>query len=145
MLGTYQVCPHLVPTCMHTVDTCLMCFTFTRMCHNGALSARCLFIQGAGETGQAEAYFNSRIMRNPRVKGSIARYMGEFVADKSDGGFIKGTQWLVWKFESDSTLSDAMQVCCLPCVQLQLFVMFDHTRLQPCSLVGGNVTCGCNS
>ncbi|KAL3163274.1 hypothetical protein ABBQ32_009669 [Trebouxia sp. C0010 RCD-2024] len=65
--------------------------------------------KGAGETGQAEAYFNSRIMRNPRVKSSIARYMGEFVADKSDGGFIKGTQWLVWKFESDSTLSDAMQ------------------------------------
>lgn len=52
-------------------------------------------------------------MRNPRVKSSIARYMGEFVADKSDGGFIKGTQWLVWKFESDSTLSDAMQVCLL--------------------------------
>lgn len=72
-----------------------------------------MFTQGAGETGQAEAYFNSRIMRNPRVKSSIARYMGEFVADKSDGGFIKGTQWLVWKFESDSTLSDAMQVCLL--------------------------------
>ena len=56
-------------------------------------------------------------MRNPRVKSSIARYMGEFVADKTDGGFIKGTQWLVWKFESDSTLSDAMQVCCLHCLQ----------------------------
>lgn len=55
-------------------------------------------------------------MRNPRVKSSIARYMGEFVADKTDGGFIKGTQWLVWKFESDSTLSDAMQVCCLHCL-----------------------------
>lgn len=65
--------------------------------------------KGAGETGQAEAYFNSRIMRNVRVKTSIAKYMGEFVADESDGGFIKGTQWLVWKFESDSTLNDAMQ------------------------------------
>ena len=74
-------------------------------------------MQGAGETGQAEAYFNSRIMRNPRVKSSIARYMGEFVADESDGGFVKGTQWLVWKFESDSTLSDAMQVCCLDFLQ----------------------------
>ena len=50
-------------------------------------------------------------MRNVRVKTSIAKYMGEFVADESDGGFIKGTQWLVWKFESDSTLNDAMQVC----------------------------------
>lgn len=56
-------------------------------------------------------------MRNPRVKSSIARYMGEFVADKSDGGFIKGTQWLVWKFESDSTLSDAMQVRSFQCLQ----------------------------
>ena len=53
---------------------------------------------------------NSRIMRNFRVKSSIARYLGEFVADKSDGGFIQGTQWLVWKFESDTTLADAMQV-----------------------------------
>lgn len=53
---------------------------------------------------------NSRIMRNFRVKSSIAQYLGEFVADQSEGGFIKGTQWLVWKFESDTTLSDAMQV-----------------------------------
>lgn len=66
-------------------------------------------MQGAGETGQAEAYMNSRIMRNFRVKGSIAQYLGEFVADQSEGGFIQGTQWLVWKFESDTTLSDAMQ------------------------------------
>ncbi len=35
---------------------------------------------------------------------------GEFVADASDGGFTKGTQWLVWRFESDSTLGDAVQV-----------------------------------
>ena len=57
----------------------------------------------------AEAYMNSRIMRNLRVKSSIARYLGEFVADRSDGGFIQGTQWLIWKFESDTTLADAMQ------------------------------------
>jgi len=31
------------------------------------------------------------------------------VADQSAGGFIQGTQWVVWKFESDSTLGDAMQ------------------------------------
>ena len=32
------------------------------------------------------------------------------MADESDGGFTKGTQWLVWRFESDSTLADAVQV-----------------------------------
>ena len=52
---------------------------------------------------------NSRIMRNLRVKSSIAQYLGEFVADQSEGGFVQGTQWLVWKFESDTTLADAMQ------------------------------------
>ena len=41
---------------------------------------------------------------------SVAEYEGEFVADASDGGFLKGTQWLVWKFESDATLADACQV-----------------------------------
>ena len=40
----------------------------------------------------------------------MAEYEGEFVADASDGGFLKGTQWLVWKFESDATLADACQV-----------------------------------
>ncbi len=41
---------------------------------------------------------------------SVAEYEGEFVADASDGGFLRGTQWLVWKFESDATLADACQV-----------------------------------
>ncbi len=31
------------------------------------------------------------------------------MADASEGGFTRGTQWLVWKFESDSTLGDALQ------------------------------------
>ena len=61
---------------------------------------------------------NSRIMRNLRVKSSIARYLGEFVADRSDGGFIQGTQWLVWKFESDTTLADAMQASALHAASL---------------------------
>ncbi len=67
-------------------------------------------MQGAGETGVAEAYMCSRIMRDPLVRQSVAEYQGEFIADASDGGFTKGTQWLVWKFESDSTLADALSV-----------------------------------
>lgn len=31
------------------------------------------------------------------------------VADEADGQFAKGTQWLVWKFESDATLADAVE------------------------------------
>ncbi|CAK0787333.1 hypothetical protein CVIRNUC_010551 [Coccomyxa viridis] len=64
--------------------------------------------RGAGETGVAEAYMCSRIMRDPLVRQCVAEYQGEFIADASDGGFTKGTQWLVWKFESDSTLGDAL-------------------------------------
>ena len=52
----------------------------------------------------------SRIMRDPLVRQCVAEYQGEFIADASDGGFTKGTQWLVWKFESDSTLGDALSV-----------------------------------
>ena len=33
------------------------------------------------------------------------------MADVSERGFVKGAQWLVWRFESDATLADAMQVC----------------------------------
>lgn len=69
-----------------------------------------LTAQGAGETGIAEAYMCSRIMRDPLVRQCVAEYQGEFIADASDGGFTKGTQWLVWKFESDSTLGDALSV-----------------------------------
>ncbi len=32
------------------------------------------------------------------------------MADVSERGFVKGAQWLVWRFESDATLADAMQV-----------------------------------
>ncbi|KAK9842155.1 hypothetical protein WJX84_002080 [Apatococcus fuscideae] len=65
--------------------------------------------RGAGESGQAEAYMNSRIMRDAVVRKSIAAYLGTFRADASGGGFTRGTQWLMWRFESDSTLSDALQ------------------------------------
>lgn len=74
--------------------------------------------QGAGETGMAEAYMCSRIMRDPLVRQGIAEYQGEFEAEETDGGFTRGTQWLVWKFESDSTLGDAMQVRACVCTCL---------------------------
>lgn len=41
-------------------------------------------------------------MHNARCTSS-ARPAGE-----SDGAFTKGSQWLVWKFESDATLGDAL-------------------------------------
>ncbi|CAD7700518.1 unnamed protein product [Ostreobium quekettii] len=65
--------------------------------------------RGAGETGQAEAYMYSKIGRNPLVKPRCANYKGVFFADQSDGGFTVGSQWLVWDFESDATLSDALE------------------------------------
>ena len=55
---------------------------------------------------------------------SVAEYEGEFVADASDGGFLKGTQWLVWKFESDATLADACQVR-----HRKLVLLFCHLHL----------------
>ena len=67
-------------------------------------------LQGAEETGLAEGYMCSRIMRDPSARRSAAQYLGNFVADESDGGFTQGTQWLVWKFESDSTLATATSV-----------------------------------
>ena len=67
-------------------------------------------LQGAAETGLAEGYMCSRIMRDPLAKRSAAEYLGNFVADASQGGFTNGTQWLVWKFESDATLAYASSV-----------------------------------
>ncbi|KAK9817239.1 hypothetical protein WJX72_011627 [[Myrmecia] bisecta] len=65
--------------------------------------------KGAGETGQAEAYMCAKVKRDALVRQSCAQYLGQFIADRSEGGFTKGTQWLVWKYESDSTLADACQ------------------------------------
>ncbi len=84
-----------------------------------------MLLQGAGETGKAESYFCARMMRNPVVRPHAAQYLGEFVADASAGGFTKGTQWLVWKFESDSTMADAMQVWCLFLSPSRPFVSVD--------------------
>ena len=52
-----------------------------------------------------------KIMRSPFARGGIAKYLGTFVADATDRGFTRDTQWLIWKYESDTTLAEASQVC----------------------------------
>ncbi|RMZ53509.1 hypothetical protein APUTEX25_003331, partial [Auxenochlorella protothecoides] len=64
--------------------------------------------RGAGETGQVESYMNLRISRHPTVARRVARYLGQFEVAGASGAFTRGTQWLVWRFESDATLADAM-------------------------------------
>lgn len=48
------------------------------------------------------------MLRNPLVQTSCAKYLGSFEAESTNGQISKGTQWLVWRFESDSTLTDAL-------------------------------------
>lgn len=50
-----------------------------------------------------------QVRRNLLARPRAAEYLGEFTADVTDSGFTKGTQWLVWNFESDSTLADALE------------------------------------
>ena len=64
--------------------------------------------RGAAESGLAEAYFCARVSRDPLASRVAASYLGQFVPRTSGRGFTPGTQWLVWKFESDSTLGDAL-------------------------------------
>ena len=64
--------------------------------------------RGAAESGLAEAYFCARVSRDPLASRVAASYLGQFVPSRSGRGFTPGTQWLVWKFESDSTLGDAL-------------------------------------
>eukprot|EP00882_Tetradesmus_deserticola_P007090 GHRQ01007464.1.p1 GENE.GHRQ01007464.1~~GHRQ01007464.1.p1 ORF type:complete len:348 (+),score=112.45 GHRQ01007464.1:87-1130(+) len=64
--------------------------------------------KGAAESGAVESYMCNKIKRNPVVAGRCAAYLGEFEAEEGTNGIQKGTQWLVWKFESDSTLGDAL-------------------------------------
>lgn len=64
--------------------------------------------KGAAETGAVESYMCAKVKRNPLVAANCAEYLGYFVADDSVGNMQKGTQWLVWRFESDSTLADGL-------------------------------------
>ena len=52
-----------------------------------------------------------KIMRSPFARGGIAKYWAPFVADATDRGFTRDTQWLIWKYESDTTLAEASQAC----------------------------------
>uniref|UniRef100_A0A7S1SQZ8 Protein kinase domain-containing protein n=1 Tax=Tetraselmis chuii TaxID=63592 RepID=A0A7S1SQZ8_9CHLO len=65
--------------------------------------------QGAAETGKVEEYMCRKMARYPGVRPVVARYMGEYVASETGGGFIRGAEWMVWDFESDSTLYDAIE------------------------------------
>jgi len=49
-----------------------------------------------------------KISRSPLVSRCCAEFLGNFNSQETSGAFIKGSQWLVWKFESDSTLGDAL-------------------------------------
>jgi serine/threonine protein kinase len=73
--------------------------------------------KGAAETGAVEMYMNGKVRRNPLAQASCAQYLGFFEAGNGGavagapsgaGGGGAGGQWLVWRFESDSTLADAM-------------------------------------
>ena len=81
---------------------------------DGAGNARAGFLnsgtiaRGAAESGLAEAYFCARVSRDPLASRVAASYLGQFVPRTSGRGFTPGTQWLVWRFESDSTLGDAL-------------------------------------
>ena len=63
--------------------------------------------RGAAETGAVEDYMCSRVACYPLLKPYVADYLSAFIADDSSGGIIAGSQWLVWRFESDATLADA--------------------------------------
>nr|AYL64473.1 chloroplast serine/threonine protein kinase Stl1-B [Chlamydomonas sp. UWO 241] len=64
--------------------------------------------KGASETGKVEAYMCDKISRSPLVAACCARFIGNFTPNATLGNFAKGSQWLVWKFESDCTLGDAL-------------------------------------
>ncbi|KAI8474732.1 MAG: kinase-like domain-containing protein [Monoraphidium minutum] len=64
--------------------------------------------KGAAETGAVEAYMCAKVTRNPLVAPQCAAFLGAFIADESIGLMAAGTQWLAWRFESDTTLGDGI-------------------------------------
>ena len=73
------------------------------------LLSRGTIARGVAETAVVEGYMNRKVSRNPGAARRCARFRGSFTAQETTGNFTKGSQWLVWDFESDSTLSDALQ------------------------------------
>ncbi|KAJ1388693.1 Serine/threonine-protein kinase, active site [Sesbania bispinosa] len=63
-------------------------------------------IEGAEEFGDFEEWFNYRLSR--AAPETCAKFLGSFVADKSNSQFTKGGKWLVWKFEGNRSLADYM-------------------------------------
>ncbi|GFR51243.1 hypothetical protein Agub_g13618 [Astrephomene gubernaculifera] len=64
--------------------------------------------KGSAESGMVEAYMCAKVQRNPAAAACCAEYLGYFTCTTVDGAFTRGSQWLVWKFESDATLGDAL-------------------------------------
>jgi serine/threonine protein kinase len=65
--------------------------------------------QGTEETGIAEAFMCQRIKRNPLASKYCASFLGDFVAKEFGGGYDRDSQWLVFKYESELTLADAIE------------------------------------
>ncbi|KAL2330519.1 hypothetical protein Fmac_018100 [Flemingia macrophylla] len=63
-------------------------------------------IDGAEEFGDFEEWFNYRLSR--AAPETCAKFLGSFVADKTNSQFTKGGKWLVWKFEGGRSLADYM-------------------------------------
>ncbi|XP_027351857.1 serine/threonine-protein kinase STN8, chloroplastic-like [Abrus precatorius] len=63
-------------------------------------------IEGAEKFGDFEEWFNYRVSR--AAPETCAKFLGSFVADKTNSQFTKGGKWLVWKFEGDCSLADYM-------------------------------------
>ncbi|MED6163310.1 Serine/threonine-protein kinase stn8, chloroplastic [Stylosanthes scabra] len=61
-------------------------------------------IEGAKEFGEYEEWFNYRLSR--AAPETCAKFLGSFVADKTNSLFTKGGKWLVWKFEGGRSLAD---------------------------------------
>ncbi|CAL5335307.1 hypothetical protein CsSME_00017728 [Camellia sinensis var. sinensis] len=64
-------------------------------------------VQGAEECGDFEEWFNYRLSR--AAPETCAKFLGSFIADKTNSQFTKGGKWLVWKFEGDLDLADYMK------------------------------------
>ena len=64
---------------------------------------------GAAETGVVESYMNRKLRRSPFAGRVAAKFRGDFVVEETDGPFTKGSRWLAFDFESDATLSDALE------------------------------------
>eukprot|EP00798_Chlamydomonas_sp_ICE-L_P018636 gene18636-25150_t len=64
--------------------------------------------KGSSEGGQVEAFMCAKVKRNPSAKASCANYQGYFEVKATKGQYTKGSQWLVWEYECENTLGDAL-------------------------------------